>query len=54
MTYMEPEVSLQHGAEVFSHVRHAGVKSCHQARVEGQEIQPAGGETVSAPLLFKT
>lgn len=49
---MEPEVSLQHGAEVLSHVGHAGVKSRHQTRVEGQKIQPAGGERVSAHLTF--
>lgn len=45
---MEPEVSFQHGAEVLGHVGHAGMKSCHQARVEGQKIQPAGGERVSS------
>lgn len=52
-TYVEPEVSLQHGAEVFSHVWHAGVKSCHQARVEGQKIQPGRGERVSTPLTCR-
>lgn len=39
---MKPEVSFQHGAQVLSNVRHAGVKSCNQTRVEGQKIQPAG------------
>lgn len=52
-TYVEPEVSLQHGAEVFSHVWHAGMKSCHQARVEGQKIQPGRGERVSTPLTCR-
>ena len=52
-TYMEPEVSLQHGAEVFSHVWHAGMKSCHQARVEGQKIQPGTEERVSTPLTCR-
>lgn len=51
-THVEPEVSLQHGAQVFGHVRHAGVKGGHQARVEGQEIQPAGGQRVSVPRSF--
>lgn len=40
MAYMEAEVSLQHGAEILGHVRHAGMQRCHQARVERQEIQP--------------
>lgn len=47
-TYMEPEVSFQHGAEVLGHVRHAGVESRHQAGVEGQEVQPARGEGQSS------
>lgn len=47
LTYMEPEVSLQHGAEVLSYVTHAGVKSRHQTRVEGQKVQPARGVCVS-------
>lgn len=51
-THVEPEVSLQHGAQVFGHVRHAGMKGGHQARVEGQEIQPAGGQSVSVPRSF--
>ena len=35
-TYMKPKVSLQHGAEVLSHIRHAGMQSCHQTRIERQ------------------
>lgn len=42
-THVEAEVSLQHGAQVLGHVRHAGVQGGHQAGVEGQQIQPAGG-----------
>lgn len=37
---MEPEVPLQHGAEILRHVRHARMQSCHQARVERQKVQP--------------
>lgn len=52
---MEPEVSLQHGAQVLGHVGHAGVESRHQARVEGQKIQPARerGSGPTLPLVVK-
>ena len=41
-TYVEPEVSLEHGAEILGHIGHAGVKGRHQAGVEGEQIQPGG------------
>lgn len=43
-TYVEAEVSFQHGAEVLGYVTHAGVERGHQTGVEGQEVQPEGAE----------
>lgn len=43
-TYVEAEVSFQHGAEVLGNVTHAGVQRGHQTGVEGQEVQPEGAE----------
>lgn len=47
-TYVEAEVSFQHGAEVLSNITHAGVKSRHQPRVEGQEVQPEGADGLNS------